>query len=213
MSPRTPATTINKHIAQLDQTIADQSFPLRVTIQSAADRTYALYHPFTYGDDIGDPLIVGSYALITAYLTGYRHALLYAKPPAPTKIRRITFDYDPEPDLTDPAGAPLPGSRKTYEENPITPNGGPALTYQQYCKYYGNPDRHVVLMHTVQEQCTASYEDQYGKSHTCKHWYTIDSCYGHDFMDDDPIDIGSFTHQSQLRGYQRELAKEAGLPE
>lgn len=87
------------------------------------------------------------------------------------------YDNEPADSLHDPEGAPLPGSRKVYEENPITPNGGEALTYEEYCKYYGNPDRHVVLGAILEEKCP-----------TCGSWHDapgMASLWGIDFMDDD----------------------------
>jgi hypothetical protein len=71
------------------------------------------------------------------------------------RVFRVRFEYDPDgmQALHDPQGAPLPGSRKVYEQNPITPHGGAALTYKEYCRYYGNPDRHVVLGAILEEKC------------------------------------------------------------
>lgn len=95
------------------------------------------------------------------------------------RVFRVRFEYDPDPhaSLHDPEGQPLPGSRKVYEENPITPNGGPALTYEEYCQYYGNPERHAVLGAILEEKCPhcGQWQDAPGMS----------SLWGIDFMDDD----------------------------
>lgn len=48
------------------------------------------------------------------------------------------------------------------------------LTYEEYCKYFGNPDRHVVLSVVLEQQCDM------------EHWHTAASVCGIDFMDDSP---------------------------
>jgi hypothetical protein len=124
----------------------------------------------------------------------------------PARVFRVRFEYDPDPcaSLHDPEGAPLPGSRTTYEENPITPNGGAALTYEQYCEYYGDPERHVVLVAILEEKCPhcGQWQDAPGMT----------SLWGIDFMDDDKeagyagqtVEAADF---GSLPGYLAEVVK------
>lgn len=123
-------------------------------------------------------------------------------------IRRITFDYDPEPSLDGSDGKPLPESREHYEANPFIDHGpdrpSRKIPYAEYLTYHGNPDRHTVVTAVVEHQCRH-----------CQAWHVTGSLCGIDFMDDSPEVLqltlpGTYSEEEakQLTGYPRDLIDE-----
>lgn len=87
-------------------------------------------------------------------------------------------------------GKPLPEAPEVYAENQCLRPDGTPIPYDEYCDYYGNPDRHVLLMADVQRKCPC-----------CGHWTDEDeggeplpSVGRIDLMDDSPdlYEIGSW---------------------
>ena len=128
-------------------------------------------------------------------------------------IRRITFDYDPEPSLDGSDGKPLPESREHYEANPFIDHGpdrnriflpSRKIPYEEYLTTYGDPDRHVVLTAVVEHQCRA-----------CQEWHVTGSLHDIDFMDNSPEVLqlsipGTYSEKEakELTGYPRDLIDE-----
>ena len=78
---------------------------------------------------------------------------------------------------------------------------GQKVSFTEYMKYWGNPDRHVVLLATVERGCDH-----------CGSWVFMSSVGGIDFMDDGgDWETGTF-QEDELdnlpKGYLKELAKE-----
>lgn len=63
---------------------------------------------------------------------------------------------------------------------------GEPQAWEDYKLYYGNPDRHAILLCRVERRCNA-----------CRGWETVDVLGGVDFMDDDNYEIGVF-HETEL---------------
>lgn len=61
-------------------------------------------------------------------------------------------------------GKPLPESPEHYADNPITPNGEPALSYEEYLTSYGDPDRYTGYNVDLEQQCVC-----------CGEWQQIES--------------------------------------
>lgn len=122
------------------------------------------------------------------------------------------YDHDGQNSQESPVGGNLPESETEYLKNPVTPGGGPAISYAEYCEYYGNPDRHLVLACLLQRQCPC-----------CETWKDVGSLWGIDFMDDSPeiqkLYVTSLDHDHDqhyyseaeaiaLPGYPGEVARE-----
>lgn len=73
------------------------------------------------------------------------------------------------------------------------------VPFEDYMKYYGDYNRHVVLVCDVEKQCVH-----------CGEWSHVQSVGGVDFMDDDHWETGTFTEEEALalRGYQADVAKD-----
>jgi hypothetical protein len=135
---------------------------------------------------------------------------------------RVRWVYDPEPDLENPSGSPLPGPESEYVGNEIhelidrgdDPQTGRrrVVPYAEYCRYWGNPERHTVLACLVERACGA-----------CDAWEQVASLGHIDFMDDDReilgLNIGhvdrahrseyyTAEQASQLPGYVGEVARD-----
>lgn len=129
---------------------------------------------------------------------------------------RIKFRQDPYATVDGCDGNPLPESPEVYAENGYLRADGTPIPYAEYLEYYGNPDRHVLLMADVQRKCPC-----------CGHWTDDDehgqplpSLGGIDFMDDDPglSAIGSWygppwakvpaADAIRLPGYFADIARE-----
>lgn len=63
--------------------------------------------------------------------------------------------------------------------NGVVMEKGEPVPFEDYMKYWGDPNRHTVLSVLVQEEC----------SH-CGSWTTKESLWGVDFMDDDTFFVG-----------------------
>jgi len=71
-------------------------------------------------------------------------------------------------------GRPLPESAEVYAASPMF-QGGRELTHDDYCRYWGNPDRHLGAGVTV-ERLQAEDRD----------WVSMGGVWGIDLMDDSP---------------------------
>lgn len=126
---------------------------------------------------------------------------------------RVEYDHIGAANQDSPTGGPLPEPLEDYLANPVSrlvdPKADPAkgerrqLSYQEYCEYEGNPDRHVILQFSIEEQCPA-----------CDEWHdTEHSLCGVDFMDNglypspDTYTEAQVTAWSEL-DYGREVALE-----
>jgi hypothetical protein len=112
----------------------------------------------------------------------------------------VQYDDDPMSSLHDPEGNPLPGPREIYEANPITDKGR-TVPYEEYCDYFGNPNHHVVLGVTIEQECNMG------------HWHEIDALWDIDLMDDSPevlaVNINrGYARATDLPGYLREVAEQ-----
>ena len=87
---------------------------------------------------------------------------------------RVKFVTDLEAQFEECNGEARPLTEREYKDNEYFKNGKP-VSYADYLRYYGNPDRHIYLGCVVQEQCDC-----------CGEWKTKDSLWGIDVMDDDP---------------------------
>lgn len=98
---------------------------------------------------------------------------------------RFVVDDDGQRDQENLHGSPLPGPESEYTGNEVCQLIDPAddpvagarrtVPYAEYCQYWGNPDRHVVLGAIVELECPC-----------CKHWSAGPSLWSIDFMDDSP---------------------------
>lgn len=92
---------------------------------------------------------------------------------------RVRFEHDPYYQFESPDGGPLPESQERYETNYVqrkSPDGSwRRISYEEYCRYEGNPDRHVAVCAIVERQCPC-----------CGTWKVAGSLGGIDLMDDDP---------------------------
>jgi hypothetical protein len=133
---------------------------------------------------------------------------------AVTSAFRVQFVYDEDGSLETPEGKPLPGTRADYRKNPISalidPKADPEtgarreIPYEEYCRYYGNPDRHVVVGCIVEKRCG-----------TCGAYSSAESLWNIDLMDDDPSYLAVqldhwYTPEEAiaLPGYLGEVAKD-----
>ena len=116
---------------------------------------------------------------------------------------RVIFNYDNDQVATGCDGNPLPEPRAVYEANVMTPGGGKALSYEEYCQYYGNPDRHTILWCRLEKRCPC-----------CGMFGNAGSIGGNDLMDDDPalnqINLGAsltLDEAKTLPGYVAEVVQ------
>jgi hypothetical protein len=85
---------------------------------------------------------------------------------------RIRFEIDEDARFEECNGESRPLTELEYAENQYMKDGEP-IPYDEYLRYYGNPERHVYLLAIVQQQCTC-----------CGHYSTKASLGNIDFMDD-----------------------------
>lgn len=94
---------------------------------------------------------------------------------------RIRFRHDPFATVAGCDGKPLPEAEDVYAENPHM-DGDRKIPHAEYLTYYGDPDRHVMIMADVERQCPCcrrwTDEDEAGEA--------LPSLCGIDFMDDNP---------------------------
>lgn len=131
------------------------------------------------------------------------------------KTLRVRVEYDEigATNQDSPTGGPLPESLENYLENPvhrlIDPKADPVkgerrrISYEEYCEYEGNPDRHVILTFSIEEKCP-----------TCREWHrTEHSLSDVDFMDDNeyPSPDAVYTEEqitAWAESYGRQVALE-----
>lgn len=122
---------------------------------------------------------------------------------------RVRFEVDPDAQFEECNGESRPLTRDEYKANVyLADNGTREIPYDEYLRYYGNPDRHVYLMSRVQRKCSC-----------CGQWADAGGTGHIDMMDDDPV----FAHHAlglptgqwlteeearQLPGYLAEVAAE-----
>lgn len=98
-------------------------------------------------------------------------------------LLRMKFEDDLDYEHETPSGAPLPGSKKDYDESPIMelidPKDDPEtgarrpVPYHEYVKYWGNPERHRAVIAILERQCAE-----------CHTWHVLETLGGIDLMDD-----------------------------
>lgn len=86
---------------------------------------------------------------------------------------RVYFEIDEDYELDGCDGKPLPESPECYDANGGIMSNGEYVDYAEYLRYYGNPDRHVVLSCIVERECVC-----------CGCWTVAESLHGIDMMDD-----------------------------
>src|SRR5882672_9784268 len=90
---------------------------------------------------------------------------------------KVIFDLEPDPDMSwlDQWNTPA-----TYKGNEVYVNGQP-VPWTDYRRYWGDPDRHRMLIMLTYE--LKDDDDD---------WQLVDSLGNIDFMDDDNSEIGTF---------------------
>lgn len=92
---------------------------------------------------------------------------------------RIVVEIDPYHYEDSPNGGTLPESEAEYVKNEcIRPDGAP-MSYAEYCRTYGDPDRYTGYVVTLQAQCEC-----------CGLWKDVDSV--NTSMYDDPYLDGTY---------------------
>lgn len=101
-------------------------------------------------------------------------------------------------------GGPMPMTPERYAGNEYYKDDGKTMVpYDEYVNYQGNPDRHVVLIVTREDECPC-----------CGEWVEGGSLCGIDFMDDnEEANFGGWPGNKrwtldQLKGYLVEVAKD-----
>ncbi len=121
---------------------------------------------------------------------------------------RVRIDVDEESEPRGVDDHPLPEPERVYDQNPCLDRQGRELSYKEYCAYYGDPERHIMLWVAVEHQCAHCGESR-----------VVESLSGIDLMEDDPWTVGVFAADLavKLGGYLgqvcRELLEEAGWSE
>jgi hypothetical protein len=112
------------------------------------------------------------------------------------KIRYVVA-YDEYAEFEECNGEPRPLTAEEYIGNEYYENGEPVL-YDAYLRYQGNPERHVYLTVTRQDQCAC-----------CGTWTNGESLSNIDCMDDhdEAFCIGTFAYE-ELIGYLKDVAGE-----
>ena len=109
---------------------------------------------------------------------------------------RVVWDYDFDPHFSYLEQWNTP---EKYEESPMY-KGGEKISFEEYIKTWGNPERHVELSCTIQSRCDC-----------CGAWNDVDTLYGIDFMDWQDYDLGTYTPEEALElrnEHQAEVAKD-----
>ncbi len=124
---------------------------------------------------------------------------------------RVEYDHIGQANQDSPTGGELPESLDDYLANPISrlidPQADPAkgerrtLSYQEYCEYEGNPDRHVILQFSIEEQCPA-----------CEEWHhTKHALHGVDFMDDSEFASPDTYTERQVDAWSESYSRQVAL--
>lgn len=116
----------------------------------------------------------------------------------------VRFERDEYATLETPHGTPLPGTAEEYAGHEIMEHGR-AVPYEEYCRTWGNPDRHVVLEAVLERHAPCC--------ETCGHAPRpeVVEILGHvDFMDTDPeaaVPLGTplAVDSPEIVGYLREV--------
>jgi hypothetical protein len=113
---------------------------------------------------------------------------------------RVVWSYEDSPDLSWLEQWNTP---EKYKGNEVCIDGKP-VPFEEYMQFWGDPNRHVMLLALVQRVCP-----------TCGQWETIDSLGNVDFMDTASWFVGSVMaeeldgpHQPAMEEYQLELTRE-----
>lgn len=121
----------------------------------------------------------------------------------PKPLYRVRFVIDEGAEFEECNGARRPLTEEEYRGNEYQKNSRD-VSYIEYRRYYGNPDRHVYLGCIVERQCSE-----------CGTWHQRASLWSIDFMDDSPelravnIDHNYSAEEAiTLPGYLAEVAKE-----
>lgn len=109
---------------------------------------------------------------------------------------RIVVEIDPYHSEDSPNGGTLPESEAEYADNHVTPDGGPALSYAEYCCTYGDPGRWTGYVVTLQSQCEC-----------CGLWKAVDSV-GTSLYDDYGLDGTYDLDDPKAPKYLAELGRE-----
>ena len=89
---------------------------------------------------------------------------------------RVRFEYDPDAHFEESNGERRPLTASEYIGNEYMHPDHTPIPYDEYRRYYGNPERHVYLMCVVEKQCSC-----------CQRWSVANSLGYIDVMDDDPV--------------------------
>lgn len=91
---------------------------------------------------------------------------------APATNYRVRFSLDPDGQFEESNGESRPMTADEYRDNEYM-HEGQVVPYEEYRRYYGNPDRHVFVASEVEQQCPC-----------CGAWTWAGGTCGIDFMDD-----------------------------
>lgn len=109
---------------------------------------------------------------------------------------RIVWDYEELVDLSHLQQWDTP---EKYKKAEVFINGE-LLSFEEYIKFYGNPERHVVLFAVVQQCCVV-----------CGEWKEVSALGNIDFMDTDSLFIGTVTTENitnKMKGTQLSISQE-----
>jgi hypothetical protein len=101
---------------------------------------------------------------------------------------RIRFVIDPDARFEECNGEPRPLTEEEYRGYEYMRDGVP-VTYADYLRYQGNPERHVYIGAVLEHRC-----------HCCGNWQDVDSLWNIDFMDDSP-EVAVLTTHATVSGF------------
>ena len=95
----------------------------------------------------------------------------------PLADARVRFFHDYDTPITEIDGLPMPLTEAQYAEHgPCLRADRSVIPYAEYCRYYGDPNQHVMVAMVLEHRCPC-----------CDHWHETDhALYGIDVMIDDP---------------------------
>ena len=116
----------------------------------------------------------------------------------------VRFQHDADHTLETPHGTPLPGTPEEYAGYEFMRDGRP-VPYEEYCRTWGDPDRHVVLGAVLERHAPCC--EHCGHAPAPEH---AASLWGIDFMDTDPeafvpLDRPLPVDSPEIVGYLREV--------
>lgn len=124
---------------------------------------------------------------------------------------RVRFVLDTEARFEECNGQSRPLTEEEYAVNYYNDPQGNRVSYADYLRYQGNPDRHVFLACQVQKQCDC-----------CNAFNDVQSLWGIDCMDDNPeylhtrldhwYSFGEVNDDPRF-GYLRDVARELVVEE